>query len=231
MRAGLVVPAAGSGRRMGGVSKPMIDLRGKPVLLRALLPFLARNDIVAITIVLNADDFAEPPEWLAALDARVHIVPGGAERGDSVQAGLAPLPEDLDIILVHDAARPLVSAAIIDRVMAAAAAGRSVIPAVPPTDTIQVIDDAGRITATPLRENLRAAQTPQGFPAAVLRAAYRRSAQEGVRASDDAAVVAWFGVPVYVVAGSLENLKITTPLDLRLAEALLGESDPALPNP
>ena len=230
MRAGLVVPAAGRGTRMGGARKPWLELRGVPVLLRTLLPFLARAEIVSVVVVLSAGDHARPPAWLATLDPRVRLVRGGAERGDSVRAGLASLPADLDVIVVHDAARPLVSAAVIGRVLDAAAAGRSVFAALPPSDTIQEVDESGCIIATPERQRLRAAQTPQAFPAAVLREAYRRAAAEQVHATDDAALVARTGVPVYVVEGTLENLKLTTPLDLRIAEALLDEPDPAVPN-
>jgi 2-C-methyl-D-erythritol 4-phosphate cytidylyltransferase len=225
IRAGLVVPAAGAGRRLGGARKPLLELRGEPVLRRALAPFLARPEIVAVAVALGAGDAERPPEWLRTLDARVRLVAGGAERGDSVRAALAALPADLDVILVHDAARPLVSGAVIDRVLAAAAAGRSVIAAVPLSDTVQEVDGSGCIVATPDRARLRAAQTPQGFPAEVLRAAYRQAAREGVQATDDAALVARCGVPVYVVEGAPENLKLTTPHDLRVAEALLDDPD------
>lgn len=231
MRAGLVIPAAGAGRRMGGARKPLLELRGVPVLLRALLPFLAFDDIVSVAVVLGPEDTTRPPEWLRTLDPRVRVVAGGAERGDSVRAGIGVLPETLDVILVHDAARPLVDAATIGRALTAAAAGRSVIAAVPLSDTIQEVDETGRIVATPERARLRAAQTPQAFPAEVLRSAYRRAAAERVHATDDAALVARYGTPVYVIDGAPHNLKLTTAIDLRIAEALLDEPDPALPNP
>lgn len=215
---------------MGGVHKALLELRGVPVLLRALLPFLARDEIVAVAVALSGPELERPPAWLASLDPRIRLVAGGAERDESVRSGLAALPDQLDVILVHDAARPLVSAAVIDRVLAAAAAGRAAIAALPVSDTIQQVDATNRIVTTPDRARLRAAQTPQGFPAAVLREAVRRAAEDGVRGTDEAALVARCGIAVYAVDGAPENIKLTTAWDLRVAEALLDEPDPAVPN-
>lgn len=222
MRAAVVVPAAGAGRRMGGAHKPSLTLAGEPLLLHTLRPFLAFPEIVQVIVALPAALVAAPPSWLAALDARVQVVAGGAERGDSVRAALAATLPDVDVVLVHDAARPLVTRAIIERALAAAGAGRSVVAAVPLTDTVQQIDDAGVIVTTPDRSRLRAAQTPQAFPRAVLIDAYARAAAEGAAATDDAALVARCGVPVEVIEGDVANLKVTTPADLVLAEALLA---------
>lgn len=222
MRAAVVVPAAGAGRRMGGAYKPSLTLAGEPLLLHALRPFLAFPEIVQVIVALPAALVAAPPSWLTALDPRVQLVAGGAERGDSVRAALAATQPDVDVVLVHDAARPLVTRAIIERALAAAGAGRSVVAAVPLTDTVQQVDAAGVIVATPDRSRLRAAQTPQAFPRAVLIDAYARAAAEGAAATDDAALVARCGVPVEVFDGDVANLKVTTPADLVLAEALLA---------
>ena len=221
MRVAVLIPAGGAGRRMGGVSKALLDLNGIPILARSIAPFLARPDVVAVAVALPRELTNDAPDWLSA-DARVRLVAGGAERGDSVRNALAAITQDVDIILVHDAARPLVSADVIDRCVMVAAQGRSAIAAVPVVDTIKEVDEGGRIVATPDRRLLRAAQTPQAFPAAVLRDAYVRAAADGVAATDDAALVARYGGTVVVVAGAPENIKITTPADLAVAEALLA---------
>jgi 2-C-methyl-D-erythritol 4-phosphate cytidylyltransferase len=227
-RVAVVIPAGGSGRRMGGALKPFLVLGGEPVLARCVRPFLDRADVVAVIVALPPLLHAAPPAWLMA-DHRVAIVVGGAERGDSVRNALAAVPADADVVLVHDAARPLVSPAVIERCVAAAAAGRSVIAAVAVVDTIKVVDGDGVVVNTPDRARLRAAQTPQAFPAAVLRDAYDRAAAAGIAATDDAALVARFGVVVGTVAGAVENLKITTAADLALAEALLARTGEAAP--
>jgi 2-C-methyl-D-erythritol 4-phosphate cytidylyltransferase len=173
-----------------------------------------------VVVVLPPDDVADPPRWLAELD--VAIVAGGAERGDSVLNGLLALSGDTDRVLVHDGARPFVSAGIIVRVLDAEGGA---IAAVPVTDTIQQVDADGFITATPDRAALWQAQTPQGFPAAALLDAYRRARADGVAATDDAAVYARYAGPVRVVMGSPRNLKVTRPEDLPVAEALTRESE------
>lgn len=221
MSIAVVIPAGGAGRRMGGVVKPLLELGGVPLLKRTLEPFLARPDVQWVVVALPAELASSPPPWLFE-DERVDIVAGGAERVDSVRLSLAAVPAEAEIVLVHDAARPLVSPAVIDRCIAAAAGGRSVIAAVPVTDTVKEVDDGGRVVGTPDRRRLWAAQTPQAFPAAVLRDAHARAAAEGVSATDDAALVARYGGTVIVVEGATENLKITTPADIAVAEALLA---------
>ncbi|MHB1170787.1 MAG: 2-C-methyl-D-erythritol 4-phosphate cytidylyltransferase [Longimicrobiales bacterium] len=221
-RAAVLVPAAGAGRRMGGARKPMLELAGEPLLLHAVRPFLTFPEVQQVIVALPADSAGDPPTWLTDLDARVRIVAGGAERGDSVRAALAATDEAIDVVLVHDAARPLIRREVIERALAAAVQGRSVIAAVPLADTVQQVDPRGVIIDTPDRAQLRAAQTPQAFPRSILVAAYARAAAEGVAATDDAALVARCGVPVGTIEGDVENLKVTTPADLVVAEALLA---------
>jgi 2-C-methyl-D-erythritol 4-phosphate cytidylyltransferase len=206
---------------MGGVHKALLPLAGVPVLARSMAPFLERADVLAIAIALADDVRQNAPAWLIT-DARVHLAPAGTERGDSVRNALDSLTAGIDVVLVHDGARPLVSAALVGRCIAEAAHGRSVIAAVPVIDTIKQVDDTGRIVGTPERSRLWAAQTPQAFPASVLRHAYARAAAEGIRATDDAALVAHCGTPVMVIPGEPENIKITTPADVTVAEALLA---------
>ena len=219
--AAVVIAAGGSGRRMGGVRKQFAELLGEPILVHSLRPFLEHPSIVCAVVALPAEDAAAPPSWLVELDERVVVVAGGAERGDSVHRGLEVVPESVDIVLVHDAARPLVTRDVIDRALGAAGTGVGAVVGVPVTDTLKQVDAEGRIVGTPDRAVLRAAQTPQAFPRAMLLDAYRRAAQEGVRATDDAALVERYGGTVVVVEGSPENLKVTRPADLIVAEALL----------
>jgi 2-C-methyl-D-erythritol 4-phosphate cytidylyltransferase len=219
-RVAVVIPAAGAGRRFGA-PKPFADLAGQPVLRHTLTPFLDDPRVRSIVIALPLAVAHQPPAWLAHLDARISLVPGGAERGDSVHAALRALPEDIDVVLVHDAARPLVSGAVIDRAIRAAAAGECAIAAVPATDTVQEVDAQLRIVATPDRTSLWLAQTPQAFPRAVIVAAYDRAATEDVRATDDAALVLRYGGTVRIIEGDRENVKITVPADHIVAEALL----------
>jgi 2-C-methyl-D-erythritol 4-phosphate cytidylyltransferase len=223
-RIGVIIPAGGAGRRMGGVRKPYLELSGEPILARSLRPFLERDDVFSVIVALPPDTYADPPEWLTA-DGRVGIVAGGSERSDSVRNALAALPLECDIVLVHDAARPLVTPVIVQRCIDAAADGRSAIAAIPVTDTIKEVDEGGRITASPDRRRLWAAQTPQAFPASVLRDAHARALVEGVASTDDAALVARYGGTVVVVEGAAENLKVTTPADIAVAAALLERTN------
>jgi 2-C-methyl-D-erythritol 4-phosphate cytidylyltransferase len=220
-RVAVVVPAGGAGRRMGGVRKQYIELAGEPLLLHTLRPFLAHPAVEWVVVALPAEDVPRPPAWLVDLDPRVRWVAGGEERGDSVRQALEAVPEEADVVLVHDAARPLVTREVIDRAIAAASRGVGAVAAVPVTDTIKEVDAEGRIVATPERSRLWRAQTPQAFPRAMIVDAYHRAAADGLRATDDAALVERYGGTVVVVEGAPENLKVTGPLDLVVTEALL----------
>jgi 2-C-methyl-D-erythritol 4-phosphate cytidylyltransferase len=138
-----------------------------------------------------------------------------------VRNGLEALPEDVDTVVIHDAARPLVSRELIEQVIALARSGTGAIAALPATDTIHVVDDQGRIVQTPERAVLWQAQTPQAFPRAVIESAHRQALQERLPATDDAALVVRYGGAVQVVKGEPHNLKITVPADVEFAEALL----------
>ncbi len=222
-RVAVVIAAGGAGRRMGGaigVRKQYLELAGEPVLARALKPFLWHPWVEWAVVALPPDDAAAPPAWLTA-DGRVSVVAGGAERTDSVRAALEAVPEEADVVLVHDAARPLVKRKLIDRVLAAVVGGAGAIPVVPVDDTIKEIDAEGRVVATLDRARLRRVQTPQAFPRALLLEAHRRALADGVGATDDAALVERIGGTVVAVEGLPENLKITGPRDLLVAEAML----------
>ncbi|HEU4699956.1 MAG TPA: 2-C-methyl-D-erythritol 4-phosphate cytidylyltransferase [Gemmatimonadales bacterium] len=225
MAVGVIVVAGGRGTRLGGdVPKQYLPVAGVPLLLRTLAPFLAHADVRHLALVLPAEDVAAPPPWLAPVleggRGRVHLAPGGRERADSVAAGLAALPDECDVVLVHDAARPFVAAATIDGVIAGARRGEGAVAAVPVSDTIKEATAPGAtlVARTVPRERLWRAQTPQGFPRAVLARAHASARAAGMPATDDAALVERLGVPVRLVPDSARNFKVTTAEDLELAE-------------
>ncbi len=224
---GVVVVAAGRGERLGGdVPKQFRAIAGVPMLLRALRPFTSHADVAHVVVVLPATDAASPPHWLKPhLGEALGVVAGGAERMDSVAAGLAALPVSCSVVLIHDAARPFVSTAIIDRVIEAARAGTAVLPAIPVSDTLKETDaaDPGFVLRTISRERLWRAQTPQGFPRQVLEQAHAGARRTALRATDDAALVEAQGGEVRLVAGDDRNIKITTAEDLALAALLAAE--------
>ncbi|MEK7283765.1 MAG: 2-C-methyl-D-erythritol 4-phosphate cytidylyltransferase [Acidobacteriota bacterium] len=221
MTVAAILVAAGRGVRMGaGRPKAFLRLGGRTILERALGAFTSHPGIGRIVVAV-----ADPEEaggLLGPAAAGAVLVRGGEERQDSVRLALEAIgPTEADIILVHDAARPLVSRALIDAVIAAAAEHGAAVPLVPPADTVKRLASDGSVEATMPRETLRLALTPQGFRSAILREAYARAARDGFTGTDDAALVERSGRRVAAVPGSPGNLKITTPLDLVLAEALL----------
>jgi 2-C-methyl-D-erythritol 4-phosphate cytidylyltransferase len=219
-RAAAIIVAGGAGLRFGGpVRKQYLIVGGEPVLLRAIRPFLAHPGIGRVVVVLPAEDVAHPPAWLR--DHPVQLAAGGAERGDSVRAGLDAVGA-CGRVLIHDGARPFIDRDTIGRVLEACGEGGA-IAAVPATDTIQLVDGSGTIVHTPDRASAWQAQTPQGFPFSALVKAYRTAAEEGVAATDDAALYQRYAGPVRVVMGSYRNLKVTRPDDLPLAEATAAE--------
>lgn len=216
---GVVLVAAGAGRRAGpGQPKQFRTIAGIPMLLRALRPFAAYPDVAHVVVVLPPPQAAHPPEWLAELvGRRVSVTAGGDTRSDSVRAGLAALPAAISTVLVHDAARPFVSTETIAAVITRARAGVGAVAAVPLGDTLKRVGPDRRVVATLPRAGLWRAQTPQGFPRAMLVAAYAATDEA---ATDDATVCERAGFPVEIVPDSSGNLKITAPEDFRLADAL-----------
>jgi 2-C-methyl-D-erythritol 4-phosphate cytidylyltransferase len=216
-----LVPAAGRGERLGGdTPKALRLLAGEPLLVHAVRR-LAAARLVAQVIV------AAPPgeeDAVRALVPDAVVVTGGATRTASVAAALAAADPAYDVVLVHDAARPLAPPAMIDAVAAAVLDGRAdaVIPALPVVDTVKRVDAGGWVLGTVERADLRGVQTPQGFRRAVLVAAHEHAAASGGPATDDAGLAERIGVPVLTVPGSDEAFKITRPADLAVAEALLA---------
>lgn len=233
MNVRVLIPAAGAGRRMEtGTNKQYLELAGRPVLARTLQVFEQHPLIDSITIIVAAAevDFCQQEIVASGRFSKVAaVVAGGAERQDSVYCGLQACgAADDDLILIHDGARPLVTAAMIDRVVAAVRQDGACLAAVPAKDTVKVVRD-GCVVDTPDRETLWLAQTPQAFRYDLIRAAHDRAAAEGVRATDDAQLAEWAGARVRVVEGDYRNLKITTPEDLPVAERLLaGEQEGSL---
>ena len=219
---GVIIVAAGSGSRVGGTElKQFRWVAGKPMLLHSLQRFQSRPDVAMVVCVLPRQYAADPPPWIFQSDVdRLLLATGGQERGDSVYNGLDDLPEECAVTLVHDAARPFVDDATIDRVFAAARAGNAAVPAVPVVDTLKETSPDGRVIRTVPRDNLWRAQTPQGFPRALLEDVYVRARREKLSATDDAALCERFGVPVVVVQGSERLMKITDESDFARAEAM-----------
>lgn len=224
---GVVIVAGGSGSRVGGEElKQFRWVAGKPMLLHSVQTFMARADVGMVVVVLPQRYAGDPPPWLFQCDVdRLLVSVGGRTRSESVANGLDDLPDEAQIVLVHDAARPLVGAATIERVVTAVRAGRSVVAALPVVDTLKQVDDDGRIERTVSRESLWRAQTPQGFPRQVIVDAHRRAMADRVSATDDAALLERLGIPVHVVRGSERALKVTEPDDFARVDALYASDE------
>jgi len=221
----LLIACAGSGRRMGAErNKLLLTVAGRPVLAWTLEAALASPEIRWIGIVGQPVDQADIEALVAAAspDRPVVWIQGGDTRQESVSNGLAALPEEAEAVLIHDGARCLVEPELIARCAEAVVAGKAVIAAAPVTDTIKRVDADGVIQDTPDRSELWGAQTPQGFPVEQLRQAHARATAEGWSVTDDASLFERLGWPVQVIASSPANIKITTPFDLIVAEAVLA---------
>ena len=224
----VIFPAAGAGRRMkAGKNKVFLELSGMPILLRTLRRFSAVPAVAELIVVVAKDEIAFVEEMLEKAQGLkpCRVVRGGAERQYSITNGMAHVAADADIVLVHDAARPLVSLAAIEAVISAAREKGAAIAAVRAKNTIKVVGEDGRVEATPSRASLWEVQTPQGFRREILERAYEKAAQDGFLGTDDASLVERIGEAVFVVESDYGNLKITTPEDLWMAEALLAHSE------
>jgi 2-C-methyl-D-erythritol 4-phosphate cytidylyltransferase len=225
---GVVIVAAGASSRTRetGSTPELKQFRwvaGKPMLLHSLQSFMARTDVVSVVCVIPQAYVADPPPWIFQCDVdRLMLSVGGKVRADSVRNGLEDLPDDARIVLVHDAARPLIDDAAVDRVVARARGGECAVPGVPVVDTIKEVDEGGRVLRTLDRARLWHIQTPQAFPRDVITRAHRDARPMAAQATDDASMVEHIGVPVVVVPGSERMMKVTTERDFERVEALFA---------
>ena len=220
----LLIAAAGSGRRMGADrNKLLLNLRGRPLLAWTLEAACAAEGIRWIGVIGQPADHQEMTSLLQEAPKPVAWIEGGGTRQESVERGLAALPADAEHVLIHDGARCLVDPHLFDRCAAAGRGGEAVVAAAPVTDTIKRVDGQGLITDTLDRAELWAAQTPQGFAVAALREGHAQARALGWSVTDDAALFERLGRSVRVLDAGAANLKVTTPFDLAVAEALLAQ--------
>lgn len=224
-RTAALVPAAGRGERLGpGVPKALRLLAGQPMLVHAVHALAASGAVDLVVVAAPADNIDDVASLFTELEfgADVIVVAGGEERQDSVARALISLPDDVDVVLVHDAARPLVPSELVSAVVAAVRSGHpAVVPGLSVVDTVKEVDTAEVVTRTVDRTSLRAIQTPQGFSREALQQAHA-SADLSAPATDDAGLAERLGIPVFVIPGHEEALKVTRPLDVVFAEAILA---------
>ena len=220
----LLIAAAGSGRRMGATrNKLLLPLSGQPVLAWTLQAALEAETIHWIGIIGQEIDRSAILALVEGASKPIAWIAGGDSRQESVERGLAGLPNEARHVLIHDGARCLASPDLFDRCAAAVRDGKAVIAATPVTDTIKQVDESGVITATPNRAELWAAQTPQAFSVDELRQGHREARANGWTVTDDASLYERLGWPVNVLDAGPSNIKVTTPFDLTVARAVLAE--------
>jgi 2-C-methyl-D-erythritol 4-phosphate cytidylyltransferase len=228
MQVSAIVLAAGTGRRIGGdVAKTYLPIAGRPLVLRTLDRMFAAKTVTQVVLVVAADDMSRCRAMLdadSALRDRAYLLQtGGTTRQQSAKRGLETITANTDIVIIHDGARPFVSAALIDRCVECAAGKGAVVIGLPVRDTIKVVGGDRLIRSTPERGALWEIQTPQVFQRELIVAAHRQAESDGVEVTDDAMVVERLGKPVYVLEGERTNLKITLPEDIWWAEMMIRE--------
>ena len=220
---GAVIVAAGSASRMGGIDKVMAQIKGEPMILRTVRTF-QQYDAVSEIVIVTRQDLIQPIAGLCrGMDKVRAVVVGGKSRQESVHLGLNALSGKVKLAAVHDGARPLITWQVIDRTIRAANTYGAAAPAIPVKDTIKVVE--GRVVkSTPDRSTLFAVQTPQVFDFDLLRGALKKAEEEGAQVTDDCSAVELTGFKVKIVEGDERNIKVTTPMDLKIAEMLLEET-------
>lgn len=227
LRFALIIPAAGSGKRLGeSIPKPYLEIAGKTILEHTLTRFSSVEDIEEVVVSTSAEFTQQSVEILNKVfpGKTVHVVPGGAERQDSIRNALGKISENIELIAVHDAVRPFVDTNTITACFNRAAKTGGAIAAVPSKDTIKRTGAGRIIEETPDRDHLWQAQTPQVFDRKLLSDAYRKALEENFKGTDDASLVERIGGRIEIVEGTHENFKITYPVDLKLAELLLNRN-------
>jgi 2-C-methyl-D-erythritol 4-phosphate cytidylyltransferase len=220
---GVIIVAGGKGTRTGSEElKQFRWVAGKPMLLHSVQIFQERPDVGMVVVVLPHEHVGDPPAWLFQCDIeRLLLSVGGRERTDSVRNGLEDLDDEAEIVVIHDAARPLVTNRMIDDVIREARLGNAVTTGIPVVDTLKRADDNGRLSSDTIdRTGMMRVQTPQAFPREMIERAHREARSAGISATDDTALCERLGIPVVVVPGSERAMKITTESDFALAEAL-----------
>ena len=219
---GAVIVAAGTASRMGGIDKVMAELGGEPMILRTVRAFQDCDPIREIVIVTREDLIEEITALTSGMDKVKAVVVGGATRQESVGKGLNALSDKIKLVAIQDGARPFASWQMIDRVVRAANTYSAAAPAIPVKDTIKVVN-GGVVTNTPDRKTLMAVQTPQVFDLALLKGALLKAWQDGAEVTDDCSAVERMGMSVKIVEGDERNIKITTPMDLKIAKLILED--------
>lgn len=222
-RCAALVVAAGNSTRMGGVNKLLQPIEGVPVLARTLAAFQVAGSVDEIIVAAREEDILEISQLCRTygLTKCAKVIRGGENRVHSAMLAALEASPEMELLAVHDGARPLVTPELIDRVAAAAARCSAAAPAVMLKDTVKAIREDGGVEGTLDRDRLRAVQTPQVFEASLLKAALQSALEQEAPVTDDASAVERLGKVVFLVEGEEENLKITTPMDLILAEAIV----------
>jgi 2-C-methyl-D-erythritol 4-phosphate cytidylyltransferase len=219
---GVVIVAGGKGSRVGGSElKQFRWVGGKPMLLHSVQKFQDRSDVAMVVVVLPYEHVGDPPAWLFQCDTeRLLLSVGGRERCDSVRNGLEDIPSDVNVVVIHDAARPFVTTSMIDSVIAEARKGHGAAPGLPVSDTLKRVSSSGEILETIDRDGVVRIQTPQAFPRDMIESAHARAVEERITATDDAALCERFRMKVVCVQGNERAMKITDEADFVRAEAL-----------
>ena len=219
---GAVIVAAGNASRMGGIDKVMAQLGGEPMIVRTVRTFCQCDAIKEVVIVTRPDLILPISNLCAGMEKVIAVVAGGASRQESVNLGLNALSKKVKLAAIQDGARPLITWQVIDRVVRAANSYGAAAPAIPVKDTIKVVQ-GGIVRETPDRKTLQAVQTPQVFDFDLLRGALKKAQEDGAEVTDDCSAVERLGMSIKIVEGDERNLKVTTPMDLKIAELLLEE--------
>lgn len=223
MDVGIIVPAAGSGQRLGGaVPKQYRLLAGTPVLVRVIRMLRAAFKDAAMVVAVDRSWQDHAEQLLAEYKGSLVVTEGGSTRQESVFRALQhPILAEAEIIVIHDAVRPFASVGLTHRVVEAARQYGAAVPVIPPADTVKLLDANGTIETTLPRGRVRLVQTPQAFRRSILLEAHQEAAEDRFEATDDASIVEYAGYPVVTVEGEMRNIKITTPLDWCLAEQIV----------
>ena len=219
---GAVIVAAGNASRMEGIDKVMAELKGEPLVLHTVRAFQNCDAIREIVVVTREDLLAEVMELCRDMEKVVAVVPGGKDRPESVSMGISALSDKVQLVAVQDGARPLITEAVIDRTVRAAHTYGAAAPGVPVKDTVKTVV-GGLVDTTPDRSRLQAVQTPQVFDIDLLKGALQKAEQDGAEITDDCSAVERMGMKVKIVEGDERNIKVTTPVDLKVAQLFLEE--------